>query len=86
MPHNKNVQHANRNGHSSLLIASHRGHTGIVRLRLARGANVHQADDRGLSPLCIASAQGHVEIERLLTDQLPVAIPVATRRGVVRRG
>ena len=49
-----------------MFIASGKGHIGIVRELLARGANANAAYRTGATPLIMASWKGHVDVVRAL--------------------
>ena len=57
---------AQRNGLTPLLIAIRERHTDIVRSLLARGANVHVRDAEGRGPLAFAAAAGLEELTAVL--------------------
>ena len=54
---------------SALMIASHDGHTEVVKLLLDKGAQVNMQGKDGGSALMIASQNGHTEVVKLLLDK-----------------
>ena len=67
------VDQANKNGRTSLLLASMNGHSAPVQLLLADKANVYQADKHGRTSLIRASMNGHNGlVETLLAAKAPV--------------
>jgi len=53
-------------GWTPLILASHRGHSGIVKALLAAGANVNAASNRGETALICACFNGKLEAARAL--------------------
>jgi ankyrin repeat protein len=60
------VNAADTDGLTSLLLASERGHASVVRALLGKGANIDAEDARGRTALHHASRGGHVDVVRLL--------------------
>ncbi|KAL4889838.1 ankyrin repeat-containing domain protein [Aspergillus ambiguus] len=56
-------------GSKALMIAIEKGHEGIVRLLLARGANATVGESKNLTPLLKAVEYGHEAIVKLLLDR-----------------
>ena len=50
------------------MAAAGRGHAGIIRLLVARGARVDVGDDYGETALCCAASRGQVEAVRALLE------------------
>jgi len=63
------VNRANWDGVTPLIIACGNGHVDVARLLLEKGAEVDKAEKEGWTPLIIASRQGHVDVARLLLDK-----------------
>ena len=62
-----NVNNADNDGYTSLMMASEGGHTATVQLLLAvSGIDVNLADDEGMTALMYASMYGHTQIVKLL--------------------
>ena len=60
------VEALDGNGHSPLVVASMRGHEGVVRALLARGARLKPGSSRLLSALHWAANNGHAGVVELL--------------------
>lgn len=61
------VNEADRNGNTPLLLACCNGHVGVVRLLLAHPKiQINKEDKVGVTPLYCASARGRTEIVKLL--------------------
>ena len=64
------VNKADEDGQTPLLIACQKGHVDAVRLVLEKGAEVDQAEKKyGATPLFVACGHGHVDAARLLLDK-----------------
>ena len=63
------VDRAEEDGGTPLLIACQNGHVDAARLLLDNGAEVNRATERGQTPLFIACEEGHVDTARLLLDK-----------------
>ena len=62
-----NIDNArNSRSQSPLLIASHNGHTEIVKILLAAQACTESRDDNGYTALSLATLKGYLEIVRML--------------------
>ena len=61
-----NVNAADNEGHTALIIASTNGCTEVVQALLAHGANIYATDNRGSTALIIASKNGCTEIVKLI--------------------
>ena len=55
-----------KSGHTSLMVASYRGYTEIVKLLLKKGANVNSVDNDGYTCLMVCSFDGYDIVELLL--------------------
>lgn len=67
----KDINGADSEGWTALMLACKKGHIAAVRLLLKNGARTNVYDKlKGLSPLMLASDSGHVEIVKLLTQPL----------------
>jgi ankyrin repeat protein len=55
----------NRQGHTALLVATHRNHIAMAQWLVAQGANVNAQDAIFDSPYLLAGARGRLEILRL---------------------
>lgn len=64
-------------------IASERGHSGIVKLLVQRGARLHRQDDHGNTPLHIALKHGQMSTTRLPLPPPPAVIAAALARPVL---
>lgn len=62
------VNQAADNGKTPLLVASTKGHAGIVRLLLTHPDIDVDLGRRYVSPLLEAMVKGHADVERLLTE------------------
>ncbi len=73
----KNIDAADRDGWTALMLASKKGKYDVVKFLLENGATPDVADVvmKGFSPLMLASDEGHVEIVKLLA-QPPYNVPV----------
>jgi ankyrin repeat protein len=61
------VNASDRDGDTSLLTATRKGHEAVVRVLLCvPEININFANDRGKTPLSIAAAKGHNTIVQLL--------------------
>eukprot|EP00913_Durusdinium_trenchii_P028170 g26413.t1 len=60
------VDKADHEGKSPLLVAANKGHLDTVRLLLAHGAEVNRANCNENAPLWVASWKGHLEVVKLL--------------------
>ena len=56
-------------GWTSLIWASVKGHTDIVKLLLENGSDVNAKDSDGKSPLIMASTEGYTKIVRMLLEK-----------------
>ena len=67
------VNAANEDGITALMLAAAEGHTGIVRQLVASGANVNAATTNnefaGDTALILAASRGHTDIVRLLMEK-----------------
>ena len=57
---------ANNNGLTALMLAAGHGHVEVVRVLLEAGADVNLASNNGSTASMLAAGQGHVEVVRLL--------------------
>ena len=53
-------------GNSALIMASEKGHTGLVQYLLSNKADVEAKQEDGRTPLHLASEKGHDKIAELL--------------------
>ena len=60
----------NKEGLTSLHIASKAGHLGVVAVLLEAGADINARDVDGNTALSLASGEGHVDVVRKLVDWL----------------
>ena len=60
------VDSANREGITALMMATYHGHMDVVLLLLNAGANVNLADGQELTALDRAVTKGHTDIARAL--------------------
>ena len=67
------VDAAENDGYTPLIIASQKGHLGVVRELLARGALPGSAAHNGATALSVATANGHAAIGQLLRAALGAA-------------
>ena len=64
--HGADVNSINKNGESSLIVASVNGHSDIVKLLVKNGADVNIKDKDGNTSLICASYRGYLEIVKIL--------------------
>jgi ankyrin repeat protein len=64
-----NVNAANMNGWTALMMASKNGHTEAVKLLLEKGAKVNAVEKDGRRALLFASKSGHIEVVKLLLEK-----------------
>jgi ankyrin repeat protein len=70
-----NVNEADETGWTALVLASLKGHVGVVRLLLARqGVEVNQTAQNGATALMVASQNGHDEVVRLLLARQDIEV------------
>ncbi|KAH9193418.1 hypothetical protein AeNC1_004604 [Aphanomyces euteiches] len=60
---------AEKIGRTSLLLASQKGHSGVVKHLLDKGADVNTAEKDGRTPLHLASHEGHLDVVKHLLDK-----------------
>ena len=76
------VNKADRNGNTPLLLACGRGHVGVVRLLLAHPRiKINKEDNVGTTPLYRASAMGRTEIVKLLLARPTIYVNKADEDG-----
>jgi ankyrin repeat protein len=76
------VNQANNNGYTALIMASNEGHVDVIRLLLgAEGVEVNQASNDGFTALKKASQNGHVDVVRLLLGAEGVEVNQAMNGG-----
>ena len=63
---NAEVNKVNGKNQTPINIAAYRGHLGVVRFLLSKGADCTIVNDWGFTPLTNARAQGHAEVAALL--------------------
>ena len=63
-----NMNHADKTGHTALLLASLKGYFPLVNCLIARGANVHDTNSNGDTAVILAARHGHLELVRLLNE------------------
>ncbi len=75
----KDINGADRDGWTALMIACKRGNFDAVQLLLQNGASTDVSDDqmKGFSPLILAADEGHSEIIQLLLSR-PYSVPIDT--------
>ena len=56
------VTQTDTRGWTALMLASLRGHVGVVRLLLSKGADVKTADHEGKTSLYLACVHGHAAV------------------------
>jgi len=61
-----NINHANNNGDTSLILASKCGNIELVRELLVNGANIDHANNNGDTSLILSTNHGCIEIVREL--------------------
>ena len=63
---NAEVNKVNGNNQTPINIAAYKGHLGVVRFLLSKGADCTIKDQWGDTPLASARAEGHAEVAALL--------------------
>ena len=61
-----NVNVADKDGYTPLILAAHTGHTEIVNILYQNGANVDAAVNNGFNGLIVAAQNGHTEIVNIV--------------------
>lgn len=61
-----NVNSANENGDTLVMLAATHGHAALVRGLIARGADLTRRNAHGSSPLTAAVARGHADVAETL--------------------
>ena len=54
------------NSWTALFWAVHRGHVGVLKSLIARGASINIRDPGGRSPLQVAKMEGQTEVHQIL--------------------
>jgi len=62
------INRANADGFTPLLIASYYGHTGLVTYLIKNGAEVNRQDNRGWTSLMYATYYNYLEIAKILLE------------------
>ena len=62
------IHYSDKDGCTSLFVASQMGHIDVVKVLIKAGCIVNQADDDGRTPLYAASSDGNVDIVNVLID------------------
>jgi ankyrin repeat protein len=75
------VNAADEDGMTPLLLASERGHASVVNTLLDSEANVEARDVRGRTALHLASIGGHVDVVRLLLESEEVDVDAEDDKG-----
>jgi ankyrin repeat protein len=77
-----NVNAANQDGDTALILAAANGRTNIVSVLIAAGADVKAANQDGNTALTLATREGHDETAfRLLDAMPPQETPPSNRRS-----
>ena len=63
------VDRADKDGTTPLIVTCQEGHVDAARLLLDKGAEVDRAKENGVTPLWIACQDSHVDLARLLLDR-----------------
>jgi ankyrin repeat protein len=75
------VNKANSNGFTPLLIAAYRGHLDVVEYLVGKGADVNQANNNDVTPLFFAAQEGHLEVVQHLLKQRGIEVNKADNDG-----
>ncbi|KAI8928327.1 ankyrin repeat-containing domain protein [Entophlyctis helioformis] len=59
---------ANKDGQTALIIATQKGHIGMIQALLDMGVDVHSVDADGSTPLHHAAAYGYIECVDILLE------------------
>lgn len=57
-----NIEAANEEGMTPLLVAASQGRVRELQMLLERGANVEAVNEEGRTPLLVAASQGYVKV------------------------
>lgn len=78
-----NVNHRNKNGHSSTKYAGSKNHQRILQLLLERGGDVNARDNIGETPLHRVASMENAECLRLILDHatMPIQIDLQNSEG-----
>jgi ankyrin repeat protein/predicted nucleotidyltransferase len=66
---NVDINQADKNGSTALLVATYNGHKEIVELLLEKGADIEAKSNKGNTALLFAAFNGHKEIVELLLEK-----------------
>jgi hypothetical protein len=75
-----NLNTANQDGYTALMLAAARGHITTVSALIAAGANLNTVNQGGDTALTLATHGGHDETAFRLLDAMPSAPPPSNRR------